>query len=392
MKFRPEAEIYPLLSEEDLKGLAADIDQAGQRQPISLYEGDILDGRNRYLAITRHCAPGRTPKYEAVNPESPIAFVISLNEKRRHLNDSQRKMSAARALAFFEAEAKERQREHGGTAPGKPRTLEANRPQVFGEATFPEPMPPPRPPQARDAAGAAFGVSGREVQKAKAVQQTGSKKLVEAVDRGELSLGKAEQITKLYPDKKAQDSQVAAIRQSRMVTRVKGLTGEVEWYTPRLYLDAAVAVMGGIDLDPASSEAAQAHVKATRHFTLEHDGLTQPWSGRVFLNPPYAMPFVKDFVRKMTAAYQAGEIDEGILLTNNATDTEWFHMAANTCAALCLTRGRIRFLEASNGDLVEKPSPTHGQAFFYFGPKDCQFETVFSEHGIVLRRGVTGTQ
>jgi len=224
------------------------------------------------------------------------------------------------------------------------------------------------------------------VQSAKTVQRQGSKKLNDAVDRGELSVAKAEQITKLYPDKRTQDAQVATIRESRMVTRVKGLTGEVEWYTPGLYLDAAIAVMGGIDLDPASSQAAQEHVRARRYFTLEDDGLSQQWSGRVFLNPPYAMPFVKDFVRKMVAAYEAADISEGILLTNNATDTEWFHMAAYTCAALCLTRGRIRFLEASNGDLIEKPSPTHGQTFFYFGPKGRQFEQVFSEHGIVLRR------
>ena len=246
-------------------------------------------------------------------------------------------------------------------------------------------LPQAKPaPKARDQAGAAFGVSGRGVQSAKTIQRQGSKKLNEAVDRGELSVAKAEQITKLYPDKRTQDAQVATIRESRMVTRVKGLTGEVEWYTPGLYLDAAIAVMGGIDLDPASSEAAQEHVRARRYFTLEDDGLSQQWSGRVFLNPPYAMPFVKDFVRKMVAAYEAADISEGILLTNNATDTEWFHEAAYACAALCLTRGRIRFLEASNGDLVEKPSPTHGQTFFYFGPKSHQFEKVFSEHGIVL--------
>lgn len=368
MRFRPEADIFPLLGEEELKALAASIDRSGQREPIKLYQGDILDGRNRYLAITRHCAPGREPKFEDVSPASPIEYVINLNEERRHLNDSQRKMAAARAEPFYAAEAKKRQ--------GTRVDLMADLPSSDGRRR------PERP--ARDEAGAAFRVPGRGVQQAKTVQKAGSQKLIEAVDRGDLSLGKAEQITKLYPDKKTQDTQVKAIAESKMVTRVKGLTGEVEWYTPGLYLDAAIAVMGGIDLDPASSRAAQEHVQAGRYFTLEDDGLKQRWSGRVFLNPPYAMPFVKDFVRKMVAAYEAEDISEGILLTNNATDTEWFHMAAYACAALCLTRGRIRFLEASNGDLIEKPSPTHGQTFFYFGPKAHQFEKVFSEHGIVL--------
>ncbi len=371
MKFRPEAEIWPVMTDDELKALAEDIDRQGQLQPISLYEGDILDGRNRWLAVTRFSANGRQPIFEEVSTDSPIAFAISHNEKRRHMNESQRAAAAARAEPFYAAEAKKRQ--------GERADLVADLPPSEGERR-------PRGPLAREQAGFAFGVSGRQVQSAKTVQRQGSKKLNDAVDRGELSVAKAEQITKLYPDKRTQDAQVATIRESRMVTRVKGLTGEVEWYTPGLYLDAAIAVMGGIDLDPASSQAAQEHVRARRYFTLEDDGLSQQWSGRVFLNPPYAMPFVKDFVRKMVAAYEAADISEGILLTNNATDTEWFHMAAYTCAALCLTRGRIRFLEASNGDLIEKPSPTHGQTFFYFGPKGRQFEQVFSEHGIVLRR------
>src|SRR6266540_3064263 len=130
------------MSEDELKALAADIDPAGQRQPISLYESDILDGRNRYLAITRYCAPGRVPKYEAVDPDSPIAFVISLNEKRRHMNDSQRAMAAAKALPFFEREAKLRQ-----GRPGQPRSG-----QLAGTKG-----------ESREQAGTAFGTSGRTV-------------------------------------------------------------------------------------------------------------------------------------------------------------------------------------------------------------------------------------
>jgi hypothetical protein len=367
MRFRPEADIFPLLGEDELKALAVSIDQSGQRETIKLYQGDILDGRNRYLAITRHCKPGVEPKFEDVSPDSPIAYVIDLNEQRRHLNDSQRKMAAARALPFFEVEAKKR--------------------MLAGVKMDPEAdLPQGRAPQARDEAGSAFGVPGRGVQQAKAVQKAGSRKLVEAVDRGVLSLSKAEQIVREQPDKKAQDAEVQAIAESKMVTRVRGLTGEVEWYTPGSYLDAAVAVMGGIDLDPASSEAAQNHVGATAYFTRDDDGLAQRWYGRVFLNPPYAMPTIREFTAKMVTSWTDGDMDEGILLTNNATDTEWFHMAARACAAVCFTRGRISFLQARDGELLEKTAPTHGQAFFYFGPKGQVFEKVFSQHGIVLVR------
>lgn len=372
MKFRPEADIWPLEPDEKLKTLARDIDLNGQLEPIKLYEGDILDGRNRYLAITRYGTSGREPKYEDVSPSSPIAYVLSYNEHRRHLNDSQRAMAGAKAEPFFAAEAKKRQQAAGPASVAK----REGRSGPIG----------PQRARARDQAAATVGASPRSVQRAKSVINNGSKKLADAVHTGALSLGKAEQIVKETPDRRQQDKRVVEVAKSKMATRVKGLTGEIEWYTPRQYLDAAVEVMGGIELDPASSTAAQEHVQADRWFTLAEDGLAQPWTGRVFLNPPYAMPAIKQFTNKLVDSFTAGDVTEAIFLTNNATDTEWFHTAAQAAAAICFTRGRISFLQARDGELLEKCSPTHGQAFFYFGPNARGFKAVFSTFGITLRK------
>lgn len=57
-------------------------------------------------------------------------------------------------------------------------------------------------------------------------------------------------------------------------------------YTPKIYLDAVREVLGGVDLDPASSETANETVQATNYFTEEQNGLAQRWSGNVFCNPP----------------------------------------------------------------------------------------------------------
>jgi len=61
-----------------------------------------------------------------------------------------------------------------------------------------------------------------------------------------------------------------------------------EQYTPERIVELAREVMGGIDLDPASSELANARVRAARIFT-EADGeraLEEPWEGKIWLNPP----------------------------------------------------------------------------------------------------------
>jgi hypothetical protein len=142
--------------------------------------------------------------------------------------------------------------------------------------------------------------------------------------------------------------------------------------------------MGGIDLDPASSDVANMHVGAASYFTASMNGLIRKWHGRVWLNPPYAMPLIRQFVGRMCLAFRSGEISEGILLTNSAVDTSWWDMAHNQSQATCCTRGRIRFLEAKDGQLVERPAPMIGQTFFYFGVQRDEFEDIFGEFGNVV--------
>jgi len=159
-------------------------------------------------------------------------------------------------------------------------------------------------------------------------------------------------------------------------------TGENEWFTPAEYFDLVRAVLGGIDLDPATSLQAQEIVKADKFFTKEDDGLKQEWHGRVWLNPPYAQPAIDDFVSKMVHEREVGHVTSGIMLTHNYTDTSWFHRAAACADAVCFTRGRVKFYDPTG----EIAAPTQGQAFFYFGDDRAAFINAFSSTGFVMVR------
>jgi hypothetical protein len=160
-------------------------------------------------------------------------------------------------------------------------------------------------------------------------------------------------------------------------------TGNPEWYTPERFIEAARLVMGGIDLDPASSADAQQIVRAARWHGLEDNGLKQPWSGRVFLNPPYSHPEVANFVGRLCDHYEDGSVEAAVLLTNNNTDTRFWHRAAAIASGVCFTLGRISFWNKEG-----IPSqPANGQTFFYFGAAPGFFRSVFSDFGIVLAVG-----
>jgi hypothetical protein len=138
---------------------------------------------------------------------------------------------------------------------------------------------------------------------------------------------------------------------------VSNNSGENEWYTPPALIEAARECMGGIDLDPATSEVAQATVRATRYFTAEHDGLAQPWSGKVWLNPPYAQPLIGQFIEKLVAEFRPGRVTGAVVLTNNATETGWGQSLLGASSAVCFPAGRLRFLcAAKSRSVTDMPS------------------------------------
>jgi ParB-like chromosome segregation protein Spo0J len=352
-EFHPLANIFPLIDGQAYQDLMADILNYGVREPIWLYEGKILDGRNRYRAATAMRVEFETSEYTGDNP---VAFVVSLNLHRRHLNESQRGMVAAK-LANLE---------------NGQRASSANLPTIAVSQS--------------DAADM-LNVSTRTVTAAAKVQAEAPQEVSKAVEAGSVSINLASQFVAL-PDDVKQDAIEAMAEQSETVKEVMREavkqyrqlgSGENEWYTPAEYADMAREVMGSIDLDPASCVEANEVIQASQFYTKEDDGLTKDWKGNLWINPPYSRDLMPAFVDKLKQSFINGDVDSAILLSHNNTDTAWFHSLASVSSAICFPKKRIKFYRGE-----EIAAPTNGQAFFYLGDNVGDFADIFGEVGFVV--------
>lgn len=162
MKFHPYSEIFPLIEGAEFDALVDDIKTHGLREAIVLYEGKVLDGRNRFLACQKAKVRPQYRKYSGKESDA-LAFVWSSNAQRRHLTASQLAMAAAKRATLQKGT-----NQHA---------------QICA-------------PSQEDAAEDA-GVSRRSVQHARKVLEEGSKALQHAVESGDLSVSRAAAVVAL---------------------------------------------------------------------------------------------------------------------------------------------------------------------------------------------------
>jgi hypothetical protein len=164
-------------------------------------------------------------------------------------------------------------------------------------------------------------------------------------------------------------------------THVSNNSCNNEWYTPERFIESARIVMGGIDCDSASCAAANEIVKADTHFTVDDDGLSREWHGRVWLNPPYEKQAILSFCDKLVQELKAERVSQACVLVNNATETAWLQRLLGSAAAVCFPASRIKFLDSS---LEQKQSPLQGQAALYFGDGSDAFTMEWQQYGCVM--------
>lgn len=156
----PAAELFPPMSDDEFGRLIADIRDHGQRDPIVVHQFAVIDGRNRFLACQRL---GIEPKAIEWDGAGTIeAFVVSKNLHRRHLNESQRAMIAAKLATLRQ---------------GRPVDPKGN-----SEKGSIDPFPSAAPVIAE--AARLLNVSGASVKRARVVLDKGTKEEIKSVEEG----------------------------------------------------------------------------------------------------------------------------------------------------------------------------------------------------------------
>ena len=156
-------------------------------------------------------------------------------------------------------------------------------------------------------------------------------------------------------------------------------TGDYEWNTPPEIIEAARDCMGGIDLDPASNVTAQQIVQAERYYTVQDDGLAQPWNGRVWMNPPYRGGAINRFIEKLIAS---PGVQQAVVITGPYHDTKYGQSLAGASNCLCLVAGRIKFLKGAN----EREAPPFASVIHGVRVDAGRFQSAFSGMGGVWVR------
>ena len=191
MEFHEIANIFPLLESGDLQALANDIRISGLKTPILLFDGSILDGRNRYRACE---IAGVAPRFETFQGDKTAALshVWSLNFQRRHLNSSQAAIADAKrkklddqyskALAEV-AEAKRARPNAGRPENNSPQKIVVNKPKDTSGWTD----------QTR---ATSAGTNRTYIKLADKIIESGRSDLISAIEQGQMTISQANIVIK----------------------------------------------------------------------------------------------------------------------------------------------------------------------------------------------------
>jgi hypothetical protein len=352
------ASLIPPLTAEELGRLEASLLAEGVRDALVVWQeqGTLLDGHNRLRLSQKHGLQYAVRKVSLQDKPAARLWVIRNQLGRRNLTPDQ--ASYLRGLEYEASKRPVGRPQNDAKLAPIHRTAEAlARRHGVATRTIANDAEFARAVDSLEA-GAAPGI------KARVLSGDGPPKAV---------VVEAAKVAREEPKR-------AAAMLSAPKPRVSQNSGDNEWYTPIEYIKAARKVMGGIDLDPASTAEANEVVGALRFISKADDGLKHAWSGRVWMNPPYASDLVGCFAEKLVHSIVTGAVTEACVLLNNGTETRWFQHLLSAAEAVCFPAGRVKFWHPR-----KVAAPLQGQAVLYFGKRTDAFAESFGGFGVVCR-------
>ena len=302
----------------------------------------IIDGHNRHEICERNGIEYDVDYMDFDSMDQAVLWIIDNQVGRRNLPTIDKVPLLERKREILQGEAAARE------SMGRPKKGVVNLPQDTART--------------RDNLATEIGVSGKTYDALRTVSKDGTEELKQAVRDKKVGASTAAEIAHLPEETQreiaSQPTRKAIVEETKKHIHVAQNSGNNEWYTPKEFIEAARESMGGIDLDPASSDIANKTVMADNYFTQETNGLDHHWFGRIWMNPPYAQPLMGQFADKLKQEVESGGVTSFCVLVNNATETKWFKTIASVADYVCFTSGRVKFLDPQG-----KPgAPLQGQA------------------------------
>jgi hypothetical protein len=202
----PAANIFPMIKGAAFKELVDDIRDNGINEPIVFWNGKLLDGRNRSMACLEI---GIDPLDHAIDIDpgtDPVAFVLSANLYRRHLNETERESVGAKVATL----------KHGDNQHSR------------GDATN---------VASKKEAAELLNVTVKGIERNKSARKTGCDELVESLDAGEIPSSTAAKFVKAIPDKKEQakilEQGLPAVRQAIKEAKADQSRPSIKVATPK---------------------------------------------------------------------------------------------------------------------------------------------------------------
>lgn len=255
-RFHPACTIFPPLPADELRELADDIAANGLRNPVVLFQGKILDGRNRYVSCEM---AGVEPRFIEFEGDDPIGWVVSQNLLRRHLTASQKAVVALDLLPLLKKEAKQRQRQSNAyRGNGQSAQKCAN-----------------QKGKAAELAAKIVGVGSRYVEEAKGIREK-APELIERLRSGGITMAEASDISRLPATKRKQ-----ALRRIENGEPVNGANGSYVFQAGDVsnIRPANTATPPGVCRFLHDIISAKHRVKTILDPCAGKGNLTRPWKG-----------------------------------------------------------------------------------------------------------------